>query len=37
MVRALANANYLRDVGPGVYDVHSPVVPRVEFIKNKIK
>ncbi len=37
MVRALAKANYSRDIGPGVYDVHSPVVPTVEFIKNKIK
>mmetsp|Transcript_12878 Transcript_12878/g.35091 ORF Transcript_12878/g.35091 Transcript_12878/m.35091 type:complete len:130 (+) Transcript_12878:1-390(+) len=37
MVRALANAKYGRDVGPGVYDVHSPVVPSVSFIKDKIK
>eukprot|EP00967_Tisochrysis_lutea_P025109 scaffold28896_cov16-Tisochrysis_lutea.AAC.1 len=36
MVRALANAKYGRDVGPGVYDVHSPVVPSVSFIKDKI-
>ena len=25
--RALAAAGYARDIGPGVYDVHSPVVP----------
>jgi 5-methyltetrahydropteroyltriglutamate--homocysteine methyltransferase len=37
MVRALAESKYGRDVGPGVYDVHSPVVPTVEFIKNKIR
>ena len=27
MLRALADAGYRRDVGAGVYDVHSPVVP----------
>lgn len=28
---------YANDVGPGVYDIHSPRVPSVEEIKNKIK
>lgn len=27
MLDALASSGYKRDVGPGVYDVHSPVVP----------
>lgn len=37
MVAALGAAGYGRAVGPGVYDVHSPVVPPVEFIKDKIR
>jgi 5-methyltetrahydropteroyltriglutamate--homocysteine methyltransferase len=37
MVRALVGANYGKDVGPGVYDVHSPVVPTVEFMTEKVK
>lgn len=37
MVRALAASKYPRDLGPGVYDVHSPVVPTVAFIKDKIR
>lgn len=28
---------YANDVGPGVYDIHSPRVPSVEELKNKIK
>lgn len=28
MIVALAQYGYKKDVGPGVYDVHSPVVPR---------
>ena len=28
MIVALAQYGYQKDVGPGVYDVHSPVVPR---------
>ena len=27
MLRALAKYGYARDIGAGVYDVHSPVVP----------
>eukprot|EP00798_Chlamydomonas_sp_ICE-L_P023428 gene23428-30708_t len=37
MVRALAASRYGWDIGPGVYDVHSPVVPSVEFMKAKIR
>nr|AAD00267.1 cobalamin independent methionine synthase [Chlamydomonas moewusii] len=36
MVRALSNAGYCKDLGPGVYDVHSPVVPPVEWFVDKI-
>ena len=36
MLRALAAAGYGRDVGPGVYDVHSPVVPSATFVKSKV-
>lgn len=37
MIQALADYDYGRDLGPGVYDVHSPVVPSVDFITNKIQ
>lgn len=37
MIKALASAGYARDVGPGVYDVHSPVVPTVEFLADKLR
>lgn len=37
MVRALATYGYARDIGPGVYDVHSPVVPTVDFLVGKIR
>ena len=37
MVAALAGSGYGRDVGPGVYDVHSPVVPSVDFLVGKIR
>lgn len=30
MIVALAKYGYKKDVGPGVYDVHSPVVPRYQ-------
>ena len=30
-------AGYGRDVGPGVYDIHSPVVPTVEWIAAKLR
>lgn len=36
MVRALSRAGYCRDLSPGVYDVHSPVVPPVEWFVEKI-
>ena len=37
MVVALAKYGYARDLGPGVYDVHTPSVPSVEFMEGKIK
>ncbi|HOT93177.1 MAG TPA: 5-methyltetrahydropteroyltriglutamate--homocysteine S-methyltransferase [Anaerolineae bacterium] len=36
MLRALAEYGYPREVGPGVYDIHSPVVPTVAFIAGKL-
>jgi 5-methyltetrahydropteroyltriglutamate--homocysteine methyltransferase len=36
-LRALAGAGYNRDVGPGVYDVHSPAVPTIADMKDKIR
>lgn len=37
MIRALAAFKYSRDIGAGVYDVHSPVIPPVDFMKQKIR
>jgi 5-methyltetrahydropteroyltriglutamate--homocysteine methyltransferase len=37
MIYHLASFPYKRDVGPGVFDVHSPNVPSVEAILNKIE
>lgn len=37
MIVALAQYGYKKDVGPGVYDVHSPVVPSVEFMVEKLQ
>lgn len=37
MIHALAKFNYSRDIGAGCYDVHSPVVPTVEFLADKIR
>jgi 5-methyltetrahydropteroyltriglutamate--homocysteine methyltransferase len=36
-VRELAESGYEREVGPGVYDVHSPVVPSVDFVAGKLR
>ncbi|KAF8070897.1 5-methyltetrahydropteroyltriglutamate--homocysteine methyltransferase [Scenedesmus sp. PABB004] len=36
MVSALAAARYGRDLGPGVYDVHSPVVPEVGWLVERL-
>ncbi|GLC44440.1 5-methyltetrahydropteroyltriglutamate--homocysteine methyltransferase [Pleodorina starrii] len=37
MISALAAAGYSHDIGPGVYDVHSPEVPSVDFIRSRIR
>ncbi|EFN57923.1 hypothetical protein CHLNCDRAFT_141995 [Chlorella variabilis] len=37
MIAALAGTGYPRDVGPGVYDVHSPVVPTVGWLADRIR
>ncbi|GJD12696.1 5-methyltetrahydropteroyltriglutamate--homocysteine methyltransferase [Galdieria sulphuraria] len=37
MLRALAQYGYARDIGPGVYDVHSPAVPSTEFLVKKME
>ncbi|KAI2512305.1 5-methyltetrahydropteroyltriglutamate-homocysteine S-methyltransferase [Fragilaria crotonensis] len=36
-LRAFKNLEYKKDLGPGTYDIHSPVVPSVEFIEEKLK
>ncbi|MDF1512803.1 MAG: 5-methyltetrahydropteroyltriglutamate--homocysteine S-methyltransferase, partial [Anaerolineae bacterium] len=36
-LRELAAFGYSRGVGPGVYDIHSPVVPETSFIQKKIQ
>jgi 5-methyltetrahydropteroyltriglutamate--homocysteine methyltransferase len=33
---AFKRIGYTKDLGPGTYDIHSPVVPPVEFIVNKL-
>jgi len=37
MLRALADYGYPREVGPGVYDIHSPVTPAVDFITANLR
>jgi 5-methyltetrahydropteroyltriglutamate--homocysteine methyltransferase len=37
MIKALRNAGYSRDLGAGVYDVHSPVIPTVDFMASKVQ
>jgi 5-methyltetrahydropteroyltriglutamate--homocysteine methyltransferase len=34
---AFQEIGYDKDLGPGTYDIHSPVVPTVEFISEKIQ
>lgn len=33
---AFRNIGYSKGLGPGTYDIHSPVVPPVDFITSKI-
>jgi len=37
VISAFEHYNYARQIGPGVFDVHSPVVPRVESIETIIE
>lgn len=37
MIHYLASYGYKRDIGPGVYDVHSPVIPSIEAMLAKIE
>jgi 5-methyltetrahydropteroyltriglutamate--homocysteine methyltransferase len=37
MLRAFAKFGYKRDLGPGLYDVHSPVIPSVDEMAVRIK
>eukprot|EP00172_Hildenbrandia_rubra_P004233 Plantae.Rhodophyta-Hildenbrandia_rubra.ctg8167.p1 GENE.Plantae.Rhodophyta-Hildenbrandia_rubra.ctg8167~~Plantae.Rhodophyta-Hildenbrandia_rubra.ctg8167.p1 ORF type:complete len:742 (+),score=169.31 Plantae.Rhodophyta-Hildenbrandia_rubra.ctg8167:2053-4278(+) len=37
MLRALSEAGYSKDVGPGCYDIHSAVVPTLKGIQTKVK
>ena len=36
MLRALASFGYSRDIGPGVYDIHSPVVPKTMTMNERL-
>ncbi len=36
-LRQLGAYGYPREVGPGVYDIHSPVVPTADFIEAKLR
>ena len=37
MIYHLATYGYKRDIGPGVYDVHSPNIPSVEDMLRKVE
>lgn len=37
LLKVFARVGYKQEVGPGVYDIHSPRVPSVEEIKTQIK
>ncbi len=37
LLQAFENFNYPNDIGPGVYDIHSPNVPDVESMANLLK
>jgi len=36
-LRAFKRIGYSKGLGPGTYDIHSPVVPSVKFLKEKIQ
>jgi len=37
LLKALKRFSYPNEIGPGVYDIHSPRVPSVEEIKNRVE
>jgi 5-methyltetrahydropteroyltriglutamate--homocysteine methyltransferase len=37
MLRTLRDFRYAQEIGPGVYDVHSPEVPSVDFVVAKLR
>lgn len=37
LLQAFENFNYPNDIGPGVYDIHSPNIPEVETMVNLLK
>eukprot|EP01134_Creolimax_fragrantissima_P005362 CFRG5362T1 len=37
MLLALVRHGYSRDIGPGVYDIHSPVIPTLETMTTRVK
>lgn len=37
MLRQLAAFGYSRDVGPGVYDIHSPVIPKTKTMTERVE
>ena len=37
LLQAFENFNYPNDIGPGVYDIHSPNIPEVQTIVNLLK
>jgi len=37
LLDAMAKFQYPNQIGPGVYDIHSPNVPEVDFMKNLLK
>jgi len=37
LLKIFAKVGYKQEVGPGVYDIHSPRIPSVEEIENQIR
>ena len=37
LLKVFKKIGYTHEIGPGVYDIHSPRIPSVEEIKNQIK
>ena len=37
MIRILQRTGYAKDLGAGIYDVHSPIVPSITYLKNRVQ